>query len=68
MITAHIADALQTGCAKCSEKQKAGVKKVLHHLSEHKGTYWEDIKNKYDPNGEYASKYADLIKKEGLDL
>ncbi|XP_014272010.1 ejaculatory bulb-specific protein 3 [Halyomorpha halys] len=50
-------DALATGCAKCSEKQKAQTEKVLRHLTKNRPRDWARLKTKYDPTGEYSKKY-----------
>ncbi|XP_046661971.1 ejaculatory bulb-specific protein 3-like [Homalodisca vitripennis] len=50
-------DALKTGCSKCTEKQKAATDKVIRHLRKNKSHDWNRLVNKYDPNGEFRSKY-----------
>nr|QRF70948.1 chemosensory protein [Semiothisa cinerearia] len=61
-LKANITDALQTECAKCSEKQKSGVEKVIGHLYHHEKEMWEELKAKYDPEGKYSAKYEEKFK------
>ncbi|KAJ3647009.1 hypothetical protein Zmor_024560 [Zophobas morio] len=61
-----IPEILQNQCSKCSEKHKAAVKKVLHHLIEKKPEWWKEVEGKFDPQGEYKKKYDDYLAKEGL--
>lgn len=65
-ILGDIPEALQNECAKCNEKHKEGVRKVLRHLIKNKPTWWEELLAKFDPNGEYKEKYDKLLKEEGL--
>nr|AUF73005.1 chemosensory protein [Anoplophora chinensis] len=50
-------DALETDCAKCSEGQKRGAKRVIQFLVINKPDTWEQLMAKYDPNGEFKEKY-----------
>ncbi|XP_063905819.1 ejaculatory bulb-specific protein 3-like [Zophobas morio] len=50
-------DAIQTNCAKCSDKQKESVKKIIKFLVEKKPDMWKDLTGKYDPEGIYFEKY-----------
>uniref|UniRef100_UPI003BB98AA3 chemosensory protein 14 precursor n=1 Tax=Tribolium castaneum TaxID=7070 RepID=UPI003BB98AA3 len=61
-----IPEALQNECAKCNEKHKEGVRKVLHHLIKNKPNWWQELEAKFDPKGEYKQKYNKLLEKEGL--
>lgn len=65
---ANIQDALQNGCVKCTEAQKAGVRKVAHFFNGTRESWWSEIKTKYDPNGEYRTKYDKFFQEEQLDL
>nr|AEP95756.1 chemosensory protein 2 [Apolygus lucorum] len=59
----NIPEALQTDCAKCSEKQKAGVEKVLRHLINEKPEDYKVLEEQFDPEGVYRKKYEHLKKK-----
>ncbi|EFA07417.1 chemosensory protein 18 precursor [Tribolium castaneum] len=63
-----IPEALSTDCAKCNEKVKANVRKVLHHLIDNKPDMWKQLEAKYDPSGEYRSKYKDELEKNGIHV
>ncbi|XP_011708037.1 PREDICTED: ejaculatory bulb-specific protein 3-like isoform X2 [Wasmannia auropunctata] len=64
----HITDALDDECSKCSEHQKEMVKKVIKHLIINKRSMWNELKAKYDPEGNYAKKYEDMAKEEGVQI
>lgn len=55
-------DALQTGCEKCSEKQKSTAERVIKHLMDNRARDWDRLLKKYDPTGEYRKKYEKAIK------
>nr|AWW17226.1 chemosensory protein 2 [Riptortus pedestris] len=57
-------DALSSGCAKCSEKQRSQTEKVLRHLSKNRPRDWARLKTKYDPSGEYSKKYEGKFTQE----
>lgn len=61
-----IPEALQNECARCNEKHKEGVRKVIHHLIKNKPKWWQELETKFDPKGEYKKKYKNLLKDEGL--
>ncbi|BET00376.1 unnamed protein product [Nesidiocoris tenuis] len=57
-----IPDALKTECAKCSEKQKEGVEKVLRFVLTKKPDDYNEIEAIYDPDGTYRKKYEEQKK------
>ncbi|KAL0869941.1 hypothetical protein ABMA27_006132 [Loxostege sticticalis] len=57
----HIQDAMQTACAKCTDKQKVGARRVVNHIREKEQEYWEELLSKYDPKGEYKSIYEPFL-------
>lgn len=61
-------DAIQTGCDKCTDEQKAGAKKVASYLIKEKPEWWNELLGKYDPDNTYRTKFSDRIKAEGLDF
>lgn len=61
-----IPEALNTDCAKCNEKVKTNVKKVLHHLIEKKPDMWKALEDKYDPTGKYKKKYKEELAQDGI--
>ncbi|GAB1862682.1 Chemosensory protein [Camponotus japonicus] len=62
----HLPDALETECSKCSEKQRTGTEKVIRFLVNKKPETWEQLKKKYDPNGEYSRRYEDEAEKRNI--
>ncbi|KAK7863843.1 hypothetical protein R5R35_003327 [Gryllus longicercus] len=54
-------DALKTGCTKCNEKQKTLAEKVIKHLTAARKADWERLAAKYDPEGLYKQRYAELL-------
>nr|AUF72992.1 chemosensory protein [Anoplophora chinensis] len=64
----HIPEALETECAKCSERHKGGVRRVIKFLAENRKEWWNELVQKYDPDGTYRKKYQDLSKKEHVSM
>ncbi|CAG9795818.1 unnamed protein product [Diatraea saccharalis] len=56
-LKSHIKDALENYCAKCTDVQKNGTRKVIGHLINNENEYWEKLVNKYDPDRKYVTKY-----------
>uniref|UniRef100_A0A182NU78 Chemosensory protein 3 n=1 Tax=Anopheles dirus TaxID=7168 RepID=A0A182NU78_9DIPT len=61
-------EALQTNCAKCSEKQRAGAIRVINYVIENRKEQWEALQKKYDPENLYIEKYREEAQKEGIKL
>jgi hypothetical protein len=61
LFPAHIEDALQNDCAKCSDKQKEGSQKVIKFLYKNKPDQWKLLQEKYDPDNTYYKKYQDKL-------
>ncbi|KFB39469.1 hypothetical protein ZHAS_00006963 [Anopheles sinensis] len=61
-------EALQTNCAKCSEKQRAGAIQVINYVIENRKEQWDALQKKYDPENLYIEKYREEAKKEGIKL
>lgn len=64
LILAHIKDALQTKCTKCTEKQKKGARKVVRHIREKEQDYWKQLLQKYDPEEQYKKSYEEFLAAE----
>ncbi|KAG6454395.1 ejaculatory bulb-specific protein 3 [Manduca sexta] len=60
-LKSKIKDALQTGCIKCSDKQKQGARDVIQHLEKHEPEYFAELRAKYDPNNEFESTMRDFL-------
>ncbi|CAG5035988.1 unnamed protein product [Parnassius apollo] len=56
-LKSHITDALQTGCAKCTNKQRHAIKKVIKHLIHNENDYWSQLVEKYDSQRTYSRMY-----------
>uniref|UniRef100_A0A1L8DPF7 Putative insect pheromone-binding family n=1 Tax=Nyssomyia neivai TaxID=330878 RepID=A0A1L8DPF7_9DIPT len=50
-------DALESDCAKCTEKQRIGTEIVLKYLLENRPDAWETLEKVYDFAGVYKQKY-----------
>ncbi|XP_045501573.1 allergen Tha p 1-like [Colias croceus] len=61
-LKSHVADALQTGCSKCTDQQKLGSRKVIRHMIKYEKQAWASLQKKYDPAGKYAKKYERELK------
>nr|WPO56424.1 chemosensory protein [Leucinodes orbonalis] len=55
--SAHIIDALQNGCTKCTKAQREGMRRVIKHLITYEKAYWQELVEKYDPNRVFTQKY-----------
>nr|SAJ59005.1 putative chemosensory protein [Triatoma brasiliensis] len=61
-------DALQTGCSKCSARQKQGLEKIIKFLMNSKQADFKEFERIYDPTGEYRKRYAEQAKKKGIKV
>jgi hypothetical protein len=61
LLSAHVKDAIQTGCSKCSDKQKESAQKIIRFLYSKKPEQWKLLQEKYDPDNTYATKYKDIL-------
>jgi hypothetical protein len=61
LFSAHIKDALETDCLKCSDAQKKGVEKVLVFLHKNKSDKFRELRDKYDPDDKYYKKHEDVF-------
>nr|QEI46805.1 chemosensory protein 7 [Galleria mellonella] len=56
-LKSHIKEALENDCAKCTENQRNGSRRVISYLINHEQEYWNKLAAKYDPTGKYSKKY-----------
>ncbi|XP_063626309.1 ejaculatory bulb-specific protein 3-like [Cydia splendana] len=54
-------EVVATACEKCSDLQKANMRKSVKALQERKPTDFVEFRAKYDPKGEYEQKFAAFI-------
>ncbi|KPJ04072.1 Ejaculatory bulb-specific protein 3 [Papilio xuthus] len=56
-LKSHITEALQSGCDKCTDRQRRSIRKVIKHLIHKENNYWNQLVNMYDPNKMYSKMY-----------
>uniref|UniRef100_A0A0U5AMM1 Putative chemosensory protein n=1 Tax=Reticulitermes speratus TaxID=60591 RepID=A0A0U5AMM1_9NEOP len=61
-LRAHIKDALESDCSKCSKIQKEGAEKVIKFLYNKKPDKFKQLQEKYDPENTYYTKYEQRLK------
>ncbi|KAF9818734.1 hypothetical protein SFRURICE_011780 [Spodoptera frugiperda] len=62
-LKSHIREALEQNCAKCTDAQRSGTRRVLGHLINNEEESWNRLKAKYDPQSKYTVKYELELKK-----
>jgi hypothetical protein len=62
LFPAHISEALQNDCAKCTDKQKEAAEKVITFVYKNKPNEWKQLQEKYDPDNTYYNKYENRLK------
>nr|XP_049701316.1 uncharacterized protein LOC110376358 [Helicoverpa armigera] len=60
-LKAHIKDALQTSCTKCTQKQRKASRKVVKHIRANELDYWKQLLAKYDPDSIYVKNYESFL-------
>ncbi|XP_075981633.1 uncharacterized protein LOC142980184 [Anticarsia gemmatalis] len=61
-LKAHIKEALENDCDKCTEAQKKGTDRVLKHMINNEEEFWKELTAKYDPENKYATKYEEKLR------
>uniref|UniRef100_A0A1Q3FNQ1 Putative insect pheromone-binding family n=1 Tax=Culex tarsalis TaxID=7177 RepID=A0A1Q3FNQ1_CULTA len=61
-------EALQTNCAKCTNKQKDGAIKVINYLIDNRADQWQALQKKYDPENVYINKYRNEARAAGIKI
>ncbi|CAH1988479.1 unnamed protein product [Acanthoscelides obtectus] len=59
---ARVKEALENGCGSCTDKQKAGAKKVIRYLMKNKPDWWKELNDRFDPDGKYKAKFDAFLK------
>ncbi|KAJ8717930.1 hypothetical protein PYW07_005860 [Mythimna separata] len=62
----HLTEAIENGCAKCTENQEKGAQKVIDHLIKNELDMWRELAAKYDPTGNWRKKYEDRARAAGI--
>ncbi|XP_014365819.2 allergen Tha p 1-like [Papilio machaon] len=65
-LKAHMKDAIETGCEKCTEAQKKGTNFMIDHLISKKPEIWNELANKYDPTGKWRKVYEERAREHGI--
>ncbi|XP_067004750.1 ejaculatory bulb-specific protein 3 [Anabrus simplex] len=53
-------EALETNCAKCSEKQKQTMREIAVYLKKNHPADFEKLAEKYDPDGIYRARHPEI--------
>lgn len=61
-VTEHFKEALENECAKCTDVQKKGIRRVVKHLINHENDYWNELTAKFDPDRKFTEKYEKELK------
>lgn len=61
-LIAHIKEALETRCAKCTQAQQQGSRRVIEHLINHEPDYWQKLADKYDPQRKFTKQYEQELR------
>ncbi|XP_049876708.1 ejaculatory bulb-specific protein 3-like [Pectinophora gossypiella] len=62
-LKSHISEALQNGCAKCTDRQRYGMRRVISYVMKNENDMWQQMVQKYDPRRIYTTKYEKELKK-----
>nr|AXF48705.1 chemosensory protein CSP8.1 [Lobesia botrana] len=55
-------EALETRCAKCTDKQKTAGKQLVKEVKQKHPDLWKQLVSKYDPSGKYHKSFEDFLK------
>lgn len=61
-------EALETACAKCSERQRNTSARAIKFLSENRPAEWKVLRAKYDPNNRFSTRYQSVGRQQGIKL
>ncbi|KAF5299914.1 hypothetical protein FQR65_LT09309 [Abscondita terminalis] len=61
-------DALQTKCAKCTDKQKSNAHKILEWAIQNRPEVFLEIEEQYDPTHQYRNDYEEELKAHNINL
>nr|NP_001299445.1 ejaculatory bulb-specific protein 3-like precursor [Papilio xuthus]BAF91719.1 chemosensory protein [Papilio xuthus] len=64
----NLLDATETGCEKCTEKQKEGSYEMIEHLIKNEPEIWNELCAKYDPTGKWRKEYEEKAKAKGIKI
>ncbi|XP_053696126.1 ejaculatory bulb-specific protein 3-like [Sabethes cyaneus] len=61
-------EALETNCAKCTEKQRQDGLRAIRYMTENRPEEWKALRARYDPEDKYFTLYVADAEKEGIKL
>lgn len=64
----NLPEAIENDCAKCSDKQMNGTKKVIKYLAKNKPDLFKELCDKYDPKMVYRERHRAEFEKEGITI
>ncbi|XP_013137235.1 PREDICTED: ejaculatory bulb-specific protein 3-like [Papilio polytes] len=67
-LKANLNEAIENGCAECTEKQKEGSIDVIQYLIEHHPKIWDELCGKFDPTGKWRKHYEEQAKAKGIKI
>ncbi|XP_041984367.1 ejaculatory bulb-specific protein 3-like [Aricia agestis] len=56
-LKSHMGEAVKNECAKCTDAQKNGTRKMIKFLVKEKPDMWNALRAKYDPENIYYNKH-----------
>lgn len=59
--TDKLPEALETRCAKCTDKQKEMGKTLAQEVKKNHPDIWKQLVAKYDPQGKYQQAWKDFL-------
>ncbi|XP_068620563.1 allergen Tha p 1-like [Battus philenor] len=65
-LKAHMKEAVETGCEKCTEAQKNGTSTMIDHLIKAEPEIWNEMTAKFDPTGEGRKVYEERARANGI--
>ncbi|XP_065083462.1 ejaculatory bulb-specific protein 3-like [Ochlerotatus camptorhynchus] len=61
-------EALETNCAKCSQKQRESGTRAIKYATENRPEEWKVLRARFDPENKYVEQYLAEAEKEGIKL
>ncbi|XP_041985020.1 uncharacterized protein LOC121737412 [Aricia agestis] len=62
----HLQDAIENNCMKCTASQEKGATKIIDHLIKHENEIWQELIEKFDPEGKWRRKYEERAREFGI--
>ncbi|XP_068620558.1 ejaculatory bulb-specific protein 3-like [Battus philenor] len=57
----NLPDAIANNCKSCTERQRDGADKVMHHIIDNRPDDWEKLEQKYQSDGTYKKQYLESV-------